>query len=35
MQVGNIFADAAPPPAGERFESLLTHRNLLLDRIVS
>ena len=34
-RVGNLFADAAPPPAGERFEPLLAHRNLRVERIVS
>src|SRR5690606_19813818 len=31
----NLFADAAPPPEGERFDVLLTHRNLVVERIVS
>jgi cupin 2 domain-containing protein len=35
MRTGNLFADAAPPPAGERFETLLTHKNLVIERIVS
>jgi cupin 2 domain-containing protein len=32
---GNLFADAAPPSEGERFETLLNHRNLVIERIVS
>ena len=35
MRPGNLFADAAPPPEGERFETLLSHRNLVVERIVS
>lgn len=35
MRTGNLFADAAPPDEGERFETLLTHRNLVIERIVS
>ena len=35
MRIGNLFAEAAPPPAGERFEELLRHRNLVVERIVS
>ena len=35
MQIGNLFADATPPPRGERFETLLSHRNLVVERIVS
>jgi cupin 2 domain-containing protein len=35
MPPGNLFANASPPPQGERFESLLEHRNLLVERIVS
>jgi cupin 2 domain-containing protein len=31
----NIFADVAPPATGERFETLLAHRNLVIERIVS
>jgi cupin 2 domain-containing protein len=32
---GNLFDDAAPPPEGERFEALLSHRNLVVERIIS
>ncbi len=35
LQHGNLFADAAPPPEGERFERLLKHKNLEVERIVS
>lgn len=35
MKRGNIFADADAPPSGERFDILLTHRNLVVERIVS
>lgn len=35
FQPGNLFADAAPPAEGERFETLLKHKNLEVERIVS
>lgn len=35
MQTGNLFADTGPLVEGERFEKLLTHRNLVIERIVS
>jgi len=35
LDTGNLFADAAPPPVGERAETLLTCRNLVIERIVS
>ncbi|NTV94037.1 MAG: cupin domain-containing protein [Thiobacillus sp.] len=35
MQTGNLLADATPPDSGERFQPLLTHRNLVIERIVS
>jgi cupin 2 domain-containing protein len=35
MRTGNLFADVAPPSAGERFETLLSHKNLVIERIVS
>jgi cupin 2 domain-containing protein len=35
MDKGNLFDDAAPPAQGERFTSLLKHKNLLIERIVS
>ena len=31
----NLFADSSPPLEGERFETLLRHRNLVVERIVS
>ena len=34
-RVANLFDDAAPPPAGERFETLLARRNLVVERILS
>jgi len=35
MRTGNLFADALPPHEGERFGTILRHRNLLVERIVS
>lgn len=35
MRTGNLFADAAAPPQGERCETILSHRNLVVERIVS
>lgn len=35
MQIGSLFADTLAPPGGERFETLLSHRNLVIERIVS
>src|SRR5262245_38256789 len=35
MRTGNLFAGAVPPGSGERFEELLAHRNLVIERIVS
>lgn len=35
MQSGNLFADADAPARGERFDVLLSHRNLVVERIVS
>ena len=35
MRVGNLFSDAASPLEGERFDTLLCHRNLVVERIVS
>lgn len=35
MKPGNLFVDAWPPVEGERFETLLKHRNLVVERIVS
>jgi cupin 2 domain-containing protein len=35
MRIGNLFTESAAPAAGERFEVLLEHRNLVIERIVS
>lgn len=35
MQTGNFFADATPPDKGERFDTILNHKNLVVERIVS
>jgi cupin 2 domain-containing protein len=35
MQSDNLFKDAASPQEGERFDTLLRHRNLHIERIVS
>lgn len=35
MHAGNLFDDAQPPCEGERFDALLSHRNLVIERIVS
>ncbi|SDG52581.1 cupin domain-containing protein [Propionivibrio dicarboxylicus] len=35
MHPGNLFRDDQPPSSGERFDTLLAHRNLLVERIVS
>ncbi|MDK9705571.1 MAG: cupin domain-containing protein [Desulforhopalus sp.] len=35
MHISNLFTDVAPPAEGERFETLLRHRNLVVERIVS
>lgn len=35
MQAGNLFRDATPPGDGERVDVLLSHRNLVIERIVS
>ncbi|TBU96134.1 cupin domain-containing protein [Phytopseudomonas dryadis] len=35
MHTGNLFADNQAPAQGERFEALLSHRNLVVERIVS
>lgn len=32
---GNLFDEAAPPTSGERFETLLRHGRLHIERIVS
>ena len=35
MSLGNVFDDCSPPNAGERFDVLLKHKNLVVERIVS
>ena len=35
MTIANIYADAEAPVTGERFDVLLEHRNLTVERIVS
>lgn len=35
MQTGNVFANPVPPLKGERFEMLLTHKNIVIERILS
>jgi len=35
MKTGNLFDGASPPVQGERFDVLLDHRNLVVERIVS
>lgn len=35
MTPENLFANAAPPQEGERFEALLSHKGLVVERIVS
>ena len=35
LNTSNLFANAAPPPVGERAETLLTYKNLVIERIVS
>lgn len=33
--LANLFTDSEPPVQGERFETLLSQRNLVIERIVS
>lgn len=35
MQFSSLFADAAAPREGERVDAILSHRNLVIERIVS
>ncbi|MEI2453492.1 cupin domain-containing protein [Lysobacter firmicutimachus] len=35
MKIGNLFDGSQAPAAGERFEPLLSHRNLVVERILS
>jgi len=34
VQIGHLFTHATPPATGERFDTLLDHRNLQIERIV-
>ncbi|WP_342116549.1 cupin domain-containing protein [Pseudoduganella sp. OTU4001] len=33
--MGNLYDDALPPAQGERFDTLLSHKGLVIERIVS
>jgi cupin 2 domain-containing protein len=33
--IGNLYADASLPAHGERFDTLLSHKGLVIERIVS
>lgn len=35
MNKGNLYSDALPPATGERFDTLVRHKNLMVERIVS
>ena len=35
VQTGNLFVEATPPQEGERFDTLLSCKNLVVERIVS
>jgi cupin 2 domain-containing protein len=35
VRTGNLFSDAVPPHGGERFDTILSHRNVVVERIVS
>lgn len=35
MRTGNLFTDAASPHEGEQFDTILSHRNVVVERIVS
>jgi cupin 2 domain-containing protein len=35
VAAGNLYRNAAPPEHGERFDTLLSHRGLVIERIVS
>ena len=35
MSTNNLFDQATPPATGERFDELLRHKNLVIERIVS
>lgn len=35
MRVENLFTNSTPPGDGERFDTILSHRNVVIERIVS
>jgi cupin 2 domain-containing protein len=35
MQISNLFTDAVAPHEDERFDTILSHKNLVIERIVS
>jgi cupin 2 domain-containing protein len=35
MQIANLLTDATAPASGERFDVLLKHQNIVIERIVS
>jgi cupin 2 domain-containing protein len=35
VNIRNLFDNATPPATGERFETLLQHKNLVIERICS
>ena len=35
MRTDNLFTEALPPDEGERFDTILHHKNLVVERIVS
>lgn len=35
IYAGNLYENAAPSAQGERFETILQHRNLVVERIIS
>ncbi len=35
MRVCNLFTDAVAPHEDERFDTILSHKNLVIERIVS
>ena len=35
MRIRNLFTNAEPPHEGERFDTLLSYKNLVVERIVS
>ena len=35
MRTGNLFVDTDAPTMGERFDALISHKNLVIERIIS